>query len=86
MDPWPHPTIRPSLLNGLVRKGLLRVRTEVQEWHLPEGEVHPDPSEGYIVSLATFHERGFAMPLHKFLHDLLHYYSMKLQHLNPSGI
>ena len=39
-----------------------------------------------MVSFAHFHERGFVTPAHKFLQGLLHYYKIKLQHLNPNGI
>ena len=44
------------------------------------------PPEGYVVSFALFHERGFIVPAHKFLRGLLDYYQVELQHLNPNGI
>ena len=34
--------------------------------------------EGYVVSFAHFHERGFAIPAHKFLRGLLDYYQVEL--------
>ena len=39
-----------------------------------------------MVSFAHFHERAFTTPANRFLQGLLHYYKIKLQHLNPNGI
>ena len=46
----------------------------------------PSLPEGYVVSFTRFHERGFAIPAHKFLRGLLHYYKVELQHLTPNGV
>ena len=46
----------------------------------------PSLLEGYVVSFARFHERGFASPAHKFLRGLLDYYKVELQHLTPNGV
>ena len=53
---------------------------------LPGNEDSPSPPDGYVVSFAHFHGRGFATPAHRFLQGLLHYYKIKVQHLNPNGI
>ena len=42
--------------------------------------------EGYVVSFAIFHERGFAVPAHRFLRGLLDYYEVELQHLTPNRV
>jgi hypothetical protein len=39
-----------------------------------------------VVLFAHFHEYRLAAPPHRFLLGLLHYYKIKLQHLNPNGI
>ena len=39
-----------------------------------------------MVSFTHFHKRGFVTPAHRFLWGLLHYYKIKVQHLNPNGI
>ena len=49
-------------------------------------EEAPQPPEGYIVSFAHFHERGFTIPAHKFLRGLLDYNQVELLHLTPNGI
>jgi len=36
------------------------------------------PPDGYVVSFAHFHERGFTTPSHKFLWGLLHNYKVEL--------
>jgi hypothetical protein len=51
-------------MEGLVKKGLLRVRTVMNEWVIPDNEDDPMPSDGYVISFVPFHERGLAMPLH----------------------
>jgi len=53
---------------------------------LPGDEDTLSPPDGYVVSFAHFHERGFATPAHKFLRGLLNYYNVELQHLSPNGI
>ena len=57
-----------------------------EEWLLPGEEDLPSPLDGYVVSFAHFHERGFVTPAHRFLRGLLYYYKIKLQHLNPNRI
>ena len=54
-------------MEGLVRCGLLRAQTSIEEWLLPSNEDLSSPPDGYIVSFAHFHERGLATPAHKFL-------------------
>ena len=49
-----------------------------EEWRLPGNEDVPSPPEGYVMSFAHFHERGFAIPAHKFLRGLLDYYQVEL--------
>ena len=73
-------------MEGLVHHGLLRAWSSAEEWLLPGEEDLLLPPDGYVVSLAHFHERGLATPTHLFLWALLHYYKIKVQHLNPNGI
>ena len=60
--------------------------TLAEEWLLPSEEDLSSPPNGYVVSFAHFHERGFTTPAHKFLQGLLHYYKIEMQHFNPNGI
>ena len=74
MDPRYRSNISPQRLEGLIRRGLLRSLTTAEEWRLPGEEEELEPPEGYVVSFAHFHERGFAMSAHQFLRGLLDYY------------
>ena len=78
MEPWCRSNITPQCLEGLVRHGLLRPLTAAEERRLPGDEDGPSPPEGYVMSFAHFHERGFAIPAHKFLRGLLDYYQVEL--------
>ena len=73
-------------MEGLVHRGLLYTQTMAEEWLLPGEEDVPSLPDGYVVSFAHFHKCGFAIPAHRFLRGLLHYYKIELQHLNPNGI
>ena len=86
MDPWCHSDITFQRMEGLVCRGLLCAWTAAEEWLLPDEEDVPSPPDNYMVSFAYFHEHGFAIPAHRFLRGLLHYYMIELQHLNPNGI
>ena len=86
MELWGRSSITSRRLEGLVRRGLLRPLSAVQEWLIPGDEGELAPLEGYVVSFALFHERGFAVPAHKFIWGLLEYYQVELQHLNPNGV
>ena len=74
MEPWCRSSITPQRLEGLIHHGLLRPLSAIEEWQLPGDEDEPSPPEGYVMSFALFHERGFAVPAHKFLRGLLEYY------------
>jgi len=86
MDPWCLSNITFQCMEALIRRGLLRTWTSPKEWLLPGEEELSLPPNGYVVSFAHFHERGFVTPAHKYLRGLLHYYKIELQHLNPNGI
>jgi len=72
-------------MEGLVKR-ILRGRTNAAEWLVPGHEEVLAPLDGYVISFTPFHEHGLMIPPHPFLRGLLHYYQIKLQHLNPNGI
>ena len=78
MEPWFRSEITPQHLEGLIHCGLLCPWTATEEWQLPSDEDVPLPPKGYVVSFACFHERGFAIPAHKFLQGLLDYFKVEL--------
>jgi hypothetical protein len=65
-------------MEGLMKKGLLRVRTAMNEWIIPDNEDKPMPPDGYVISFIPLNERGLVMPLHRFLRGLLDYYDIEL--------
>jgi hypothetical protein len=54
-------------MKGLIKKGLLHVRTATNEWLVPDNKDEPMPQDGYTVSFVPFHERDLATPSHWFL-------------------
>ena len=51
MELWGRFGITSQWLEGLVRRGLLRPQSTVEEWLLPGEEYEPAPPKGYVVSL-----------------------------------
>jgi hypothetical protein len=72
-------------MEALVKRRLLQVTTEVHEWIVPSVEEVPMPPDGYVVTFVPFHERGLVVP-HQFFQELLHLYSIELQHLDPNKV
>jgi hypothetical protein len=65
---------------------LLRARSHgpQPEWLTPSDEQEPTPSAGYVVSFTAFHERGFEVPMSRFMRTLPHYYMVELHNFNPT--
>ena len=78
MELWCRSNITPECLEGLICRGLLCPLTATEEWWLPSNEDKSSPPKAYVMSFAHFHERGFAIPAHKFLRGLLDYYQVEL--------
>ena len=86
MDSWYRSDVTYAHMEGLVKRGLLRGRTDAAEWLVPGYLDAPAPLDNYVISFAPFHERGLMVPPHPFFWGLLHHYQIELQHLNPNGI
>jgi len=65
-------------MEGLIKRGLLRGRTDAVEWLVPGREDAPAPPDGYVVSFVPFHEHGLMVPRHPFFWGLLHHYQIEL--------
>ena len=78
MDSWCPYDISFQRMEGLVHRDLRHAWTLAEEWLLPDDEDSPSLPDGYVVSLAHFHERGLTTPTHKFLWWLLHFYKIEL--------
>ena len=49
-------------------------------------ETEPNPPDGYIVSLVRLHERGFGVPIGRFMRVLCNYYGVELYNFGPKSI
>ena len=49
-------------------------------------ETEPNPPDGYIVSLVRLHERGFGLPVGRFMRALCNYYGVELHNFGPNSI
>jgi hypothetical protein len=87
-DLWPFSTVTAEDLQALVAEGLLRPLSggPQPEWLAPGSEADPTPPPGYVVSFTPFHERGFGMPVSRFMRALPHYYWVELHNFNPNSI
>ena len=56
------------------------------EARLPGDESIPAPAPDERVCFQAFFPRGFALPLHPFVHGLLYSYRLQLHDLTPNGI
>ena len=52
---------------------------------LPE-EIEPKPPQGYVVSFVCLHERGFGVPVCRFMRALCEYYGAELHNFSPNSI
>jgi hypothetical protein len=59
---------------------------ELTTYRVPEDLASPVLVEGYVVSFATFYERGVSVPSHRFLCTLPQYYDLELHNLTPPGV
>ena len=49
-------------------------------------ETEPKPPQGYIVSFVRLHERGFGVPVSRFMRALCEYYGVELHNFSPNSI
>ena len=71
--PWGKSTATEAVLEQLVVDRLLPMNISL-EWPawIPPGpdKTEPNPPEGYVVSLVRLHERGFGVPVGRFMRAL----------------
>ena len=73
MDSWHCSNVTYACMEGLVKRNLLRGRTNAAEWLMPGHEEVPTPPDVYVMSFVPFHERGLTIPPHTFFQGLLHH-------------
>ena len=87
--PWGKSTATAAVLEQLVNDRLLPLNTNPARpvWTpLRPKETEPNPPSGYIVSLVRLHERGFSVPVGRFMRALYDYYRVELHNFSPNSI
>ena len=86
---WGRSTATVAVLEQLVADRLLpvNINSECSAW-IPPGseETEPNPPDGYVVSLVQLHERGFGVPIGRFMRAMCEYYGMELHNFSPNSI
>ncbi|CAN6357895.1 unnamed protein product [Urochloa humidicola] len=87
--PWSPFTMDARYLETLIEVGVLPKITDEEkpEWIAPlpsHGE--PNPPVGYVVSFARLHERGFGIPVGRFIRGLCDHYKVELHNFAPNAI
>nr|CAB3502612.1 unnamed protein product [Digitaria exilis] len=86
--PWKPSNATKHCLDSLVEVGVLppNVDGEPPVWISPGAATEPDPPRGYVVSFARFHERGFGVPVGRFMRALCFHYKVELHNFSPNAI
>ena len=86
---WGRSTATVAVLEQPVADRLLSVNinSERPAWIPPwPEETEPNPPDGYVVGLVRLHERGFSIPVDKFMRALCNYYGAELHNFGPNSI
>jgi hypothetical protein len=91
IDPpaWQRSTAMTLSLNLLVAGGQLAANVDGQpaKWIEPPARDRvPNPPFDYVVSFVCFPERGFAVPVSRFMRVLCYHYGMELHNFTPNAI
>ena len=87
--PWGKSTAIEAVLEQLVADRLLpmNISSELPAWIPPRPEeTEPNPPEGYVVSLVHLDERGFGVPVSRFMRALCEHYGAELHNFGPNSI
>ena len=87
--PWGKSTATESVLEQLVadRQLPMNISSERPAWIPPRPEEsEPSPPDGYVVSLVWLQERGFGVPVGRFMRALCNYYGVELHNFGPNSI
>ena len=87
--PWGRSTATAAVLEQLVADRLLPVNINLEHpaWIPPRPEeTEPNPPKSYVVRLVQLHERGFGIPVGRFMRALCYYYGVELHNFGPNSI
>ena len=82
---WRKSKMSQAAVQKLENMGLLQSQAVIQ-WRAGEGEDYPFEGTLETILFRDFVERGFAVPVSKFVHALLHFWGIQLHHLTPQSI
>ena len=88
-SPWGKSTATAVVLEQVADERLLPINSNPSQpvWIPPRPEeVEPNPPSGYIVSLVRLHERGFGLPVGRFMRALCDYFGVELHNFSPNSI
>ena len=86
---WGKSIATAAVLEQLVADRLLpmNINSERPAWIPPRPEeTEPNYPEGYVVSLVRLHERGFGVPVSRFMWALSEHYGAELHNFGPNSI
>ena len=87
--PWGKSSATVAVLEQLVADRLLPRNSDsgAPAWISPHpDETEPNPPQGYVVSFVRLHERGFGVPVCRFMRALCEYYGAELHNFSPNSI
>jgi len=87
--PWGKSSATVAVLEQLVADRLLprNSDTGAPAWISPHpDETEPKPPQGYVVSFVRLHERGFGVPVSRFMRALCDHYGAELHNFSPNAI
>lgn len=82
---WVKSCMTDLMLDELVKNGSLPAKDQIR-WRGPEEETRPVSAQYEIVIFADHLDRGFRPPGSKFFHDILNFYDIWPQDLDPNLI
>src|SRR4029078_1420811 len=86
--PWGKSSATVAVLEQLVADRLLPRNPDLgaPAWISPRpDETEPKPPQGYVVSFVRLHERGFGVPVSRFMRALCDYYEVELHNFSPNS-
>lgn len=86
--PWKPSCAFVHYLEGLVSTGVLPANVDGERpvWISLGTDPEPNPPEGYVVSLARLHERGFSILAGCFVRELCFHYQVELHNFSHNAI
>ena len=82
---WAVSRVTEEDLNEYVQTGVL-AQKDVIHWRVPGTETPPEPKDGEVVVFNDQMLRGFSPPGSKFFRDVLHFFKLHPQDIDPNSV